>query len=176
MPFAVGLALDSASATAMADLGTQIRATLAPTSAHDGEEPAHLTLALAINVDLIGVERLLAELAEETHPLAVTFSHVGVFPGEPATLFLAPVVTDELLAFHARFHRGFESLATEQSPYYLPGRWVPHCSIVANLPSRAVPGAIDLCLQRGLPRDGRLTRIGLAEFPPLRFPCVFDFQ
>jgi len=44
-------------------------------------------------------------------------------------VFLAPVVTAELLEIHRSFHEGLEARYILSDSYYLPERWVPHCTI-----------------------------------------------
>jgi hypothetical protein len=41
-------------------------------------------------------------------------------------------VTTELLALHQRFHDELRAAGLSSDPYYLPGAWVPHCTITVE--------------------------------------------
>ncbi len=56
-------------------------------------------------------------------PLEVQLGSVGTFPTEEGVVFLAPVVTRELLAVHERFHTAFSRQGSCSSSHYLPGNW-----------------------------------------------------
>ena len=62
---------------------------------------------------------------------AVTFPSVGIFPTN-GTVFLAPTVTNELLKLHHSYHDYFKTFHNPNS-YYVPGKWVPHCTIANRL-------------------------------------------
>lgn len=48
-------------------------------------------------------------------------------------LFLGVPVTADLLAFHADVRATLAGQAVEHWPYYLPGNWVPHCTLAEGL-------------------------------------------
>ena len=50
-----------------------------------------------------------------------------------ASLFLAPVVTAPLLAVHVRLNDVLQERGIVQWPHYLPGSWVPHCTLAMNV-------------------------------------------
>ena len=165
MPFAVGVSLDPASAAVVGELIHDVLAVTGADLTHVSETSPHLTLAVAEEVEVPAVEQLLAEIAGSMPAPALTFSHLGVFLGDERVVFLASVVTAELIAFHLAFHRRFEAMARDQSPLYLPGRWVPHCTLARDLAPDAIPRAVGACGQLVLPHKARLSRIVLASFP-----------
>lgn len=63
---------------------------------------------------------------------AVTFLSVGIFPTN-GTVFLAPIVTDELLKLHHSYHDYFKNFHDNPNSYYVPGKWVPHCTVANRL-------------------------------------------
>src|SRR4051794_26312944 len=67
----------------------------------------------------------LAALAEGWAALPLRLAGFGIFPG--GVLWLAPVVTAELLARHAALHQALPGLAPH--PHYAPGAWVPHVTL-----------------------------------------------
>ena len=54
---------------------------------------------------------------------------LGTFPGGEGALFLGVVATAELLAFHAEVHAALAGQPVIHWPHYLPGSWVPHCTL-----------------------------------------------
>ena len=86
----------------------------------------------------------------------------GVFPGSPAAVWAAPVVTETLLARQAAL------VAAQAAPchgHHRPGHWVPHVTLGhAEAPGRAVE--LLAPLWRG-PLCGRLDRLELVRFRPV---------
>ncbi|MGW4959324.1 hypothetical protein ACWEPL_19030 [Nonomuraea sp. NPDC004186] len=41
--------------------------------------------------------------------------------------------TTELLTFHKRIHVALPSTQIKRWPYYLPGKWIPHCTLALGL-------------------------------------------
>lgn len=58
---------------------------------------------------------------------------LGAFPGSVGALFLGVRATADLLAFHADIHAAVAGQPVEHWPYYLPGSWVPHCTLAEGL-------------------------------------------
>ncbi|MCU5098398.1 2'-5' RNA ligase family protein [Bacillus wiedmannii] len=90
-----------------------------------GVEP-HITLADYNEVDVNLYTKKLEEfVAVQENMAAINFPSVGVFPTN-GTIFLAPTITDELLKLHHSYHDNLNS-------YYVPGKWVSHCTIANKL-------------------------------------------
>jgi len=98
--------------------------------------------------------------------LPVTLEHLGIFPGAEGVVFYGITVTTPLLVLHRRFHTLFTAHAVDWSPYYEPGRWVPHCTLAHGLAPAAIPDAVIL-LRDILPptTTGLLVHIALVEIP-----------
>ena len=90
--------------------------------------------AVAHVVDLVDVQRL----------PALHFSALGTFDGGGGVLFLAPVVTEPLLTVHARLNDVLQDQGIAQWPHYLPGSWVPHCTLATNLTPTELSAAAGL--------------------------------
>ena len=101
---------------------------------------------------------------EARAPVSLTFSSVGTFPGGEGVVFLAPVVTDALLDLHTAYHAAFDEWRSDVRPYYLPGAWVPHCTMGIFLPPEQVTAAMALLQDDTLPIVGAGTRIELLAF------------
>lgn len=99
-----------------------------------GVEP-HITLADYKELDVnLYTKRLEEFVAFQENIAAVTFPSVGTFPTN-GTIFLAPTITNELLRFHHSYHDYFKTFHDNLQSYYVPGKWVPHCTIANGLNS-----------------------------------------
>ncbi|MGG0723976.1 2'-5' RNA ligase family protein [Bacillus mycoides] len=99
-----------------------------------GVEP-HITLADYNELDVnLYTEKLEEFVAFQENIAAVTFPSVGNFPTN-RTIFLAPTITDELLRLHHSYHDYFKTFHDSPQSYYVPGKWVPHCTIANVLNS-----------------------------------------
>ena len=169
MGFAVELHLDEASAAVVRSLWRRLAAAPIGAAPHGAGARPHVTLAVADGLDLPAAERLIADLARSTRPLPVTFSSLGVFATDPAVLFLAPVVTRELLRLHKQFHAHFGAVADRPWPYYAPGAWVPHCTLAERFPRASLGLAAATAAEAvALPLAGRLDRVGIVQFRPVQ--------
>ena len=74
-------------------------------------------------------------IARETGSLDVAFSHWGIF-SKPGVVFLGPTPTSCLVALHERI---CEATVPEDARVfdglYLPGAWVPHCTLAVGVPA-----------------------------------------
>ncbi|MED1555877.1 2'-5' RNA ligase family protein [Bacillus paramycoides] len=99
-----------------------------------GVEP-HITIADYNELDVnLYIEKLKEFVAIQENMAAVTFPSVGTFPTN-GTIFLAPTITDELLRLHHSYHNYFKTFHDNLNSYYVPGKWVPHCTIANELNS-----------------------------------------
>ncbi|EOO16221.1 2'-5' RNA ligase family protein [Bacillus cereus] len=97
-----------------------------------GVEP-HITLADYKELDVnLHTKRLEEFVAFQENISTVTFPSVGTFPTN-GTIFLAPTITDELLRLHHSYHDYFKIFHDNPQSYYVPGKWIPHCTIANGL-------------------------------------------
>jgi 2'-5' RNA ligase len=93
----------------------------------------HITLAVYEQLDCRDCEKRLAGLSERLDQLEIQATHLGIFFQPEAVLFLAPSVTEQLLDFHARVIETLKQDTGSCWDIYLPGNWVPHCTLAINL-------------------------------------------
>jgi 2'-5' RNA ligase len=162
--YAITLRLDAmAAATVEAMWQALASVGVSDEALRSGYKP-HLTLAVfAANAN---PERLLAaarECAAQWPQLTTTFACIGLFPGMPSTLFLAPTVTPGLLARHTAL---LTSVAGEPiDPHYQDGRFVPHVTLAGDLAdSAAAVAALNLL---PLPITAVLDRLDVVRFRPV---------
>ena len=164
MPFAATLLLDDAAA---APISAMWRA-LAEGGVDDDRlrlgYPPHVTLAVwpeeaPVESLVAAVERFGA--AWDALPFAP--AGFGVFPGAPAVLWVAPVVTGATLARQAELVEAVPDAPCH--PLYRPGQWVPHVTLGQTaFPGRALEVLAPLWREA---RSGRLHRIELVRFRPV---------
>lgn len=101
------------------------------------EYPPHLTFAIA---GAIG-PKVRAELREDLSRLWLPdlYLHtLGVFSTTENVLQLGAVVDGELLAVHSAIHDVLAGRVKDPYAYYLPGNWVPHCTLAHGMDDEAL--------------------------------------
>jgi 2'-5' RNA ligase len=104
------------------------------------------------HVSLIVAESLAAADLARLRPVLNAYQPVlhlhvlGTFPGSEGVLFLGATVSADLLAFHADVHAALAGQPVEHRPYYLPGNWVPHCTLAECLDEAEAAKALGLLL------------------------------
>ena len=170
MPYAVELRFDEDLAERVRGLWRALDAIGAGSFGPGGAPVPHLSLAVYDDedeVDEAAASDLVAALAAQGAPVEVAFASLGVFPTEENVLFLAPVVTPALLDLHARYHAVARRLGAACRPYYLPGRWVPHCTLSMQGPIAGVQDALGHLAARWMPLRGTIRTAALIQVPPL---------
>jgi 2'-5' RNA ligase len=165
MPYALELALDDDAAAMVRALWREIAAAGAPFMAESGANP-HVSLAIWNEIDRDAMTSALARFAAETRPIDIVFPAVGTFASTGVVL-LAPEVDARLLDAHARCHRTVAGLGLGAWPHYAPGVWAPHCTLAMDLGAE-MDDVLALARRAPLPLRGRLERVELVEFRPVR--------
>jgi 2'-5' RNA ligase len=132
-----------------------------------GAQP-HISLAVFEDLAAEMLRADLGRFAEVTQPLSVNLASVGTFPTEAGVVFLAPVVTQELLEAHRRFHSFLRERGVDCMEYYRPGRWVPHCTVATGVAPDKMGAALEVCVQSEAFGPVELDEVSLVEFPPAR--------
>ncbi len=164
MPLAVALRLDGAAA---APIQAMWRA-LAENGVDDDclrlGYPPHVTMA--VWPDEAPVEPLAAaaeRFAAEWDALPLALAGLGVFPGAPAVVWAAPVVTEALLARQAALVAAVPGVPCHE--HFRPGHWVPHVTLGrTDAPGRALEALAPLWRGAVL---GRLHGIDAVHFRPV---------
>ncbi|MEU4801092.1 2'-5' RNA ligase family protein [Actinosynnema sp. NPDC023587] len=93
------------------------------------EYPPHLSWAGAGTIG----PKVRAELREDLSRLWLPdlwLHTLGVFAASENVLQLGAVVDSELLAVHSAVHDVLAGRVKDPNAYYLPGNWVPHCTLL----------------------------------------------
>ncbi|WP_410982330.1 2'-5' RNA ligase family protein [Bacillus cereus] len=99
---------------------------------HNEDLEPHITLADYHTLDLKLYGEKLEKFTEHIEYFPVEFSSVGTFSTN-GTIFLALTVTGRLLELHQSFHNHFADFHDQPQSYYVPEKWVPHCTIANRL-------------------------------------------
>ena len=174
MGYAIELFFDDASERAVRRTWDGLGAALGKPSLSELGARPHVSLAVYDDsLETNGFPERLLDFARSVAPFEFKLSSVGTFPGSEGVVFLAPVVTLRLLEVHARFHEVFSKHDHAGMGYYLPGNWVPHCTVAIDLPAAEVREAVGYCREAFRPISGRFQEIGLVEFRPVKELCTF---
>jgi 2'-5' RNA ligase len=163
--FAVVLRFDPVMEEKLQDLQETLRQYgLEPESEVSYSRP-HITLASLKGITPAELTEQVRAFAESEVRLDVELGAVGTFPGSEGAVYIAPVVTSELLGFHERFLSRMSRRVILLRDYYKQGRWMPHCTIALYLPETQVPVAVGLCRKSDVFGSARLVEIALIAFP-----------
>jgi len=130
----------------------------------------HLSLAVydddgAVEPDAL--VRIVDRLAAQPWAVVIAFSSIGLFPTKESVLFLAPVVSPGLLQLHRQYHALAANLGTGCRPHYLPGNWVPHCTLATLLPTAEMLDAIEHLWRNWQPLGGTLRTVAVIRAEPV---------
>jgi 2'-5' RNA ligase superfamily protein len=171
MAFAVVLFFDPATEATVRRVGRGlVIPDVTPVDPFVGDLRPHVSLGVCEDLDTRRFRSDFMAFAAATPALEFTFGSLGVFSaGDEGVVFLAPIVTHGLLSIHDAFHTLFTRYAVAEMDYYLPGNWVPHCSLALHVPRDRVAAAVDASSRlAGLPLRGRFESMGLFQFQPAK--------
>jgi 2'-5' RNA ligase len=104
------------------------------------EYPPHLTYAIAGTIG----PKIRKELREDLERLWMPdlwLYTLSSFSTVENVLMLAAVVDAELLAVHSAIHDVLAGHVKNPSAYYLPGNWIPHCTLLHSVDDEALKKA-----------------------------------
>jgi len=133
----------------------------------------HISLAVFGQHDPKMLVDLSAEFSPQKSHIPIRLEAVGAFPTDSNVVFLLPAPSFELLQIHRDFHKILEKEKVHSSNYYLPDRWVPHCTIESGLSDDQFDLAVTLCKRHFTPIGGCLTAVGVIAFRPLDYLAEF---
>jgi len=168
MPFALELLFDSRADKAVRKLGQLLENKKIPTILSAPGASPHLTLAVFERFNRKRLIPLLDRLARRFNPIPFELASLGNFPGKERALFLAPVVTPPLLKLHAELHRSLKDMIRGKLSYYLPGRWIPHCTLGMGLTRAELSNGFEILQKVSYVQRGLYNRLALAEYHPIK--------
>jgi 2'-5' RNA ligase len=176
MGYAVELNLDPGSAARVQTLWDELAGAGITSEMPDLGAYPHVSLAVFDEIEPARIRPVLESFAGSHRPIQVRLASVGTFPSEEGVVYLAPVVTPELLALHADFHERLRESGLVGWEYYLPGRWVPHCTVGIFLPPEKVPETVSRVRAADVFGPADLVEVTLIEFKPVRTLLSFPLS
>jgi 2'-5' RNA ligase len=167
MPFAIQLFFDPASDSTVRHLWAEIASRGLPFPLRDSGNRPHVSLAIYRQIDATVCADLLNSFAQTQAPFALSIASLGIFPGEQAVVFLAPIGSPHLFDLHRQVHQLFQDTGVLPSPYYLPGQWTPHCTLATRVPPQFLSQAVEVGLGMAFPLPISIAEIGVIEYPPV---------
>ncbi|RLQ89838.1 2'-5' RNA ligase family protein [Planomicrobium sp. Y74] len=122
----------------------------------------HLTLGSYSELAEHEFIRLMDEFYTGRRSFDITFNAIGTFLNYK-TLFLSPTLTKELSDFHTHHHKHFRDFNSTANTYYLPGEWIPHCTLANKVSNEKLSQAFNFCLERQQTLHGKVTEIALIK-------------
>ena len=170
MPYAIELFFNPPLETRLRKLCNVFRAEIdgAVTVIEDVKARPHVSLAVMNEANVIELSETLRELAGRHAAMPLAFSSVGLFPAAEPVLFLAPVVTQEFLAFHAELWSVLPRFAKGAWNEYSPARLVPHCTLLTSVRKDQLKQVSELVMENTFPISGELVELGLVQFAPVK--------
>ena len=165
MPVAVELALDRESAGPVRALWRRLADAGIRFMAQSGADP-HVSLAIWDDLDVGRAIGEVTALAIATAPVPLTFTEVRAFGTDVVYLALAPA--PRLVELQARVQARIDPLGAGAWPHYTPAAWVPHCTVAMDLDPVTAATALAVAAGLTLPLSGRLDRMAIVEFRPVR--------
>ncbi len=179
MPYAVELFFDQRTDTAVRGLWKWLANEGISTYLASSDSIPHISLGGFDGLDTAQLMQITAHLnsiADNTAPFPLNFSGIEGFVNT-GVIFLAPEVPPELTSIHNTFCGALGGLRDFLWPLYVPGVWVPHCTLAIDLRpcSRHLVGEMRRALGEHieLPWPATIERIGLVKFRPIEQQVSF---
>lgn len=168
MPYAVILYLDADTEASVRGMWERMgEAGVSHALLETGACP-HVTCAVYEDMDLDRCRPVLAREAQALAAFPIHFPFLGAFSSRESVVFLGAAMSPDLVAVHSAIHRVLSACGFQSWAHYLPGNWVPHCTLARYLTGDQIPDAIAIAQELALPVKGRIDRVGLVAFPPIR--------
>ncbi|MDR6551879.1 2'-5' RNA ligase family protein [Paenibacillus qinlingensis] len=176
MAFAIELFFDCASTSQIMDTWTNLSEQGTGSYLIDSGSQPHITLAVFNTLDVNNISSYLNQVSQDMGVFSLHLNSVGTFLTDEGTVFLAPVVTEKLLYIHRIIHELTNEYDEKKWDYYLPGKWVPHCTMATNNSKEFGIKALEIIKERFRPMDVIIERIGLVEFRPIKKHSEFTLS
>ena len=128
MKYAVELYFDAETEKQLNELAQQVADAGISTKFLDWKTRPHLTLGCFNDVDEAKCASRLKMFADKHSALPAWLGSVGMFT-DSRTIFASPVMTSGMYQFQRELHECLQEFDTNGWEWYLPERWVPHCTL-----------------------------------------------
>ncbi len=166
MAFSINIRSDNDSANAIRSLWRQCSALEKTPSMEALNYPPHITLAVFDEIDSRPLYAAFDAVFASVPPISLRFENLDHFVTPNAVvLWAAPSSSQQLKLVHHHLH---SLLTAEQCrSTYLPGTWVPHCTLASTIASNRKVEAIDFARQAIDPFEVHFDVADCASFVPV---------
>lgn len=165
MAHSVEFFLDDDAADQVRSLWRRLDGAGVPAAGTPGRPRPHVTFAAAGAIPPRTAAALRADLRMLSLP-DLWLATVGTFPAAGGAgayaLWLGAVVDAELLAVHSAVHDVLAGAVRQPSAYYLPGSWVPHCTLARDLTGDQLASAVR-ALHPLAPVRAKIGEVGITD-------------
>jgi 2'-5' RNA ligase len=168
MPYSVELHFDRESAERIRRVRVAVAEQLGAGVSSELEARPHVSLAVLHDVDPAVLAGVVGPWAVKSRGFAMALSAVGVFPSDAGVIFLAPALSRELLEMHDVLYKTLCAAGLSVDDYYVPGKWLPHCTICMKAPRDRTGGIVDFLRQFAVFGPVRVQSVSVVDFSPAR--------
>lgn len=133
----------------------------------------HISLAVFGKTDNDKLINLTERFSKNIGEFEIKLGAIGIFPTPDNVLFLIPVPNCIFLDIHRAYHTELINAGLTSSQYYLPGNWVPHCTVEFDLSDSQLRKAVHLSKEIFKPLCGSMSEIGVVAFRPINYLADF---
>ena len=134
----------------------------------------HVSLAVFGDIEIDQVIKITSAFTPLCKQFPAQLNAFGAFPTDSNVVYLLPVPTQPLLELHKNFHEYLQKENILSSHYYLPGQWVPHCTLEFELPDDQFYLTLQLCKKHFSPIHGTFSSVGVIAFRPIAYLAEFS--
>ena len=178
MQYAIEMYFDPETERQMIGLSQKIADAGISTKFLEWKTRPHLTLACFSDVNEADCEQRLKAFAQNHKQLPAWLGSVGMFT-DSKTIFASPIMTASMYQFQRELHECLQGYDTKGWEWYLPDRWVPHCTIALTKEDKddAFYRASELVLKTFQKTAGSFVGVGLVKITmPVHEICTFALQ
>jgi 2'-5' RNA ligase len=121
----------------------------------------HVTFAMAGSIPRRTVAALRTDLRLLSLPSLWLYT-LGTFPTRENVLWLGAIADTELLAVHSAVHDALAGAVRQPSAYFLPGSWVPHCTLAQDLSGEQLAAGL-AALHPVAPVRAKVIEVGITD-------------
>nr|WP_308629148.1 2'-5' RNA ligase family protein [uncultured Eisenbergiella sp.] len=164
MQYAIEMYFDTATEKAIYNVANKIAERGISSKFMDWKTRPHVTLACFNDVDEDRCQKLLKDFAITHGKKPAYLGSVGMF-NDTKTIFLSPIMTKTMYDLQRELQERMNVFDTAGWEWYLPDRWVPHCTVAltGEDPEEAFFDAADLVLHEFEKLQGTFTSLGLVK-------------
>lgn len=142
------------------------------------ENKPHLTLAsFESKVDVETLSTVTVAFARTLSPFDIAFTSLAQFATSQNTIYLAPLVTTNLMDMYQNFQVRLAAAELEPGFYHRPGSWVPHTTITMKGPKAELGPTMEIVRKAPVfNRPMRLDHINLVWYSPFKLIKRFELQ